>query len=280
MQVLVFGGTGQVGKTLAEFDHVTAVGRDQADFMNPQSCVDIIGATSADAIINAVAYTAVDKAEDESAIANQINGDTVTQMAKAAALRGIPFVQISTDYVFDGSGETAMTPDHAVSPVNAYGASKRIGEVGVSDAGGAHAILRTSWVFSEYGHNFVKTMLKLGATRDALTIVNDQIGGPTAARSIANACMEIAAQLVNDPKKSGVYHFSGAPDCSWADFAQEIFAQAGLNCAVTGIPTSDYPTPAKRPLNSRLNCDATTSVFGIERPSWQADLAAVLQKIG
>jgi dTDP-4-dehydrorhamnose reductase len=139
--------------------------------------------------------------------------------------------------------------------------------------------LRTSWVVSAHGNNFVKTMLRLGAERDALTIVADQIGGPTGAAEIAQACVAIAQTLVSDPEKSGIYHFSGAPDTSWADFARAIFDQAGITCAVTDIPSTDYPTPAKRPLNSRMDCGTTHTAFGITRPDWRESLNRIIAQL-
>ncbi|WP_299832347.1 sugar nucleotide-binding protein, partial [uncultured Roseobacter sp.] len=192
------------------------------------------------------------------------------------AARDLPFVQISTDYVFEGGGTAPWQPDDPTGPLGVYGASKLGGERGVAGAGGRYAILRTSWVFSAHGNNFAKTMLRLGAERDALTIVADQIGGPTPARDIAAACMKMAQALKTDANTSGTYHFSGAPDVSWADFAREIFTQAGLAVDVTDIPTADYPTPATRPLNSRLDCATTETAFGIARPDWRAGLAEVL----
>ena len=208
-----------------------------------------------------------------------LNARAPAVMAEAAAARGIPFVHVSTDYVFDGSGDAPRAPGVVPRPLNVYGATKQDGEEAVRAAGGPHAILRTSWVFSAHGANFVKTMLRLGAERDALSIVSDQIGGPTPARAIAEACLEIAAQLSDNTELSGTYHFSGAPDVSWADFARAIFEAAGLDCTVTDIPTSDYPTPAARPLNSRLDCAATAEAFGIGRPDWRAHLDLVLKEL-
>ncbi|WP_187431729.1 dTDP-4-dehydrorhamnose reductase (plasmid) [Roseobacter fucihabitans] len=276
MNVLVFGQTGQVATELALFDGVTCLGRADADLTDPGACEAVIAATDADAVINAAAYTAVDKAEENRDTAMIVNAMAPTAMAAAAAARGIPFVHISTDYVFDGSGSAPWQPDAPTGPLGVYGASKLGGEKGVAAAGGTYAILRTAWVFSAHGNNFVRTMRRLGAERDALTIVGDQIGGPTPARDIAAACMKIARALHADPSKSGTYHFSGAPDVSWADFAREIFAQSDLSVDVTDITTDQYPTPAKRPANSRLNCTTTTSAFGIERPDWRAGLAQVL----
>lgn len=278
MKILVFGRSGQVATCLQEQADVIALGRDQADLGTPDMLRAAIEATDADVIINAAAYTAVDRAETDTDQAEQVNHLAVGTMARAAAKRDIPFLHISTDYVFPGGGETPWNVDDATGPLGVYGATKLRGEQAVQAAGGVHAILRTSWVFSAHGNNFVKTMLRLGKERDALTIVGDQIGGPTAAADIASALLTMAPQL--NPKNSGVYHFSGAPDCSWADFAGEIFAQSGISCAVTPIPTSDYPTPATRPLNSRLNCQATESSFGIARPNWRASLSAVLKDLG
>ncbi len=282
MTILVFGKTGQVATELQRIakEGVTALGRDQADLSQPDQCAVAIRDLKPTAVINAAAWTAVDKAESEEDQAQIINGDAPKAMARACAGLNIPLVHISTDYVFDGGGQTPFKPGDETDPLGAYGRTKLAGEQGVREEGGTHAILRTSWVFSAHGANFVKTMLRLGADREALTIVADQIGGPTSARAIAEACLTIANQLQTTPDKSGTYHFSGAPDASWADFARAIFAKANLTCAVTDIPTSDYPTPAARPLNSRLDCTTTLDTFGIARPDWQAELDLVLSELG
>ena len=208
-----------------------------------------------------------------------INGEAPGAMAAACAGLGIPFVHISTDYVFAGNGTDPWAPGDATAPLGAYGRTKLAGERAVMAAGGASAILRTSWVFSAHGANFLKTMLRLGESRDRLTIVADQIGGPTPARAIAEACLTIADRLVAEPGKAGIYHFSGAPDASWADFAREIFACAGIACAVEDIPTTAYPTPAARPLNSRMDCSATEAAFGIPRPDWRAATADAVRAL-
>ena len=200
-------------------------------------------------------------------------------MAKACAELGIPLVHISTEYVFNGIGNAPYRPEDAPEPQNAYGRSKLAGEIGVRESGAVYAILRTSWVVSAHGVNFVKTMLRLSETRDALSIVVDQIGGPTAARDIAAACLQIANQLIEEPAKAGIYHFSGAPDVSWADFATEIFAQVDRTMTVNPIPTAEYPTPAKRPLNSRMDCRSVEQVFGIKRPNWQDGLKEILKDL-
>ena len=286
MSVLVFGKTGQVARELARigpaFGGVTCLGRDQADLSDPEACAAIIATTDASAVINAAAYTAVDKAEDEEALATVINGHAPAAMAQACVVRGLPFVQISTDYVFDGSGDQPWATDAPTGPLGAYGRSKLLGEEGVRAAGGAHAILRTSWVFSAHGANFVKTMLRLAESRDALTVVADQIGGPTWAGDIARTCLTLARDMAagqDEERAGGTYHLSGAPDVSWADFAREIFARAGKQVTVTDIPSADYPTPAKRPGNSRMDGATLTQDFGLPRPDWRVGLDNVLNEL-
>ncbi|MGH1354074.1 MAG: dTDP-4-dehydrorhamnose reductase [Thalassovita sp.] len=279
MQVLVFGKTGQVARELQRYAGVTTLSRGDADLSDPAACAEMIAQTNADAVINAAAYTAVDQAETDTKQAFRVNSEAPSAMANAAAKRALPFLHISSDYVFDGSGTTPWVEDAPTGPLGVYGASKLAGEQGVRDANGPHAILRTSWVVSAHGANFVKTMLRLGAERDALSIVADQIGAPTPARDIAEALMQMAAQLCADPSKSGTYHFAGMPDASWADFAREIFAQSGTVCDVTDIPSSDYPTPAARPKNSRLDCTKVNTIFSISRPDWRVGLAGILSEL-
>jgi dTDP-4-dehydrorhamnose reductase len=279
MSLLIFGKTGQVALELQRRSDCVALGRDQADLSDPAACAAAIHAHRPTAVINAAAYTAVDQAESDEATAALVNAAAPAAMAQACAALGIPFVHISTDYVFDGSGTEPWAVDAATGPLGAYGRTKLAGEAAVREAGGVYAILRTSWVVSAHGKNFVKTMLRLGADRERLTIVADQIGGPTAAADIAEACLEMARQLAQDSDKTGVYHFAGGPDVSWADFAREIFAQAGLGCEVADIPSTDFPTPAKRPANSRMVCDDITRVFGIARPEWRRSLTDILNDL-
>lgn len=280
----MFGRTGQVAMELQRRAPggvaLTALGRDRADLSDPAACAAAIAAAGADVVINAAAYTAVDKAEQEEALAVVVNGDAPAAMARAAAEKGVPFLHVSTDYVFDGSGKAPWTPAAPTGPRGAYGRSKLAGEEGVRAVGGVHAILRTSWVFSAHGGNFVKTMLRLGAERERMAVVGDQIGGPTAAADIADALLTIAAALHAGKDATGIYHFSGAPDVSWADFAREIFTQAGLGPTVEDIPTSAWPTPALRPANSRMDCSAVEAVFGIARPDWRESLKDVLTEVG
>ena len=278
--LLVFGKTGQVAQELqALAPRARYLGRDEADLSDPAACAAAILAIKPAVVINAAAWTAVDKAETEEEAAALVNGASPTAMAKACAQLGIPFVHISTDYVFNGAGDQPFRPEDATAPLGAYGRTKLAGEEGVKASGATYAVLRTSWVFSAHGNNFVKTMLRLGTSRDELTVVADQIGGPTPAKAIAGACLRIANQLQNAPEKSGVYHFSGAPDVSWADFARAIMADAGLACVIKDIPTSAYPTPAKRPSNSRMDCQSLAK-FGLSRPDWRVALCDALNDLG
>ncbi|WP_439526791.1 dTDP-4-dehydrorhamnose reductase [Roseovarius mucosus] len=278
MRILVFGRTGQVATEIQRQAEVTALGRELADLSDPMACAEAIRDHAPDLVINAAAYTAVDRAESEEDLATVINGVAPGAMARACANLGIPFCHVSTDYVFDGSGAAPRAPSDPVAPCNAYGRSKLAGEEAVRAAGGQAAILRTSWVFSAHGGNFVKTMLRLSETRDALSVVDDQIGGPTPAADIAAALLSMGRAMVAG-HAGGLYHFSGAPDASWADFAREIFAQAGRATVVAGIATRDYPTPAARPQNSRLDCGSLAAEFGIGRPDWRAGLARVLKEL-
>ena len=282
MKLLVFGQTGQVARELIRRAPggvvVDSLGRDRADLSDPSVCADAIMLSDADAVINAAAWTAVDRAETEEAAATVVNGAAPAAMARAAARHGIPFLHISTDYVFDGAGDAPFATDHPTAPLGAYGRSKLAGEHGVRSAGGAHLILRTSWVVSAHGANFVKTMRRLGADRAKLNVVADQIGGPTPAADIADALFTAARAMI-DGHKGGTHHFAGAPDTSWADFARAIMAGAGLGCEVVDIPSSAYPTPAKRPMNSRLDCSAFTRDFGSARPDWHSGLAAILKEL-
>jgi dTDP-4-dehydrorhamnose reductase len=277
--ILVFGRSGQVGHALAQMAGVRCLARDDADLGDPGTCGAAIRAARPVAVINAAAYTNVDKAEEQEALATIVNGEAPGVMARVCADMGIPFVSISSDYVFDGAGVAPWKPGDVTGPLGAYGRSKLAGEQAIAAAGGAWAVLRTSWVVSARGTNFVRTMLRLGAERDGLDIVADQIGGPTPARDIAEACVQMVKTLVSEPERHGIYHYAGGPDVSWADFAREIIRQAGIACEVRDIASKDYPTPARRPLNSRLDCRATGSVFGLSRPDWRRGVADILQEL-
>ena len=278
--ILVFGESGQVAGELHSFENIVSLNRGQADLRNPEQCADMIREHMPAAVINAAAYTSVDKAEKEEALAMTINGDAPSRMAEACADLSVPFVQISTDYVFEGTGNDAWLPQSETNPKNVYGRSKELGEKGVIASGAVYAIVRTSWVVSSRGENFIETMLRLSEARSELSIVSDQIGAPTSARDIAGACYQMALALIASPSKSGIYHFSGAPDVSWYDFASEIFRQTGRDVKLTPILSADYPTAASRPLNSRLNCESTLIEFGIERPDWRKGLNEILRGMG
>ena len=279
MKILLFGKTGQVAKELCNRPNVTAIGRDKADFTEPQKIIEIVKSTDADIIINAVAYTSVDLAEEEFELANIINGTTVKELAKVSASRNIPFLHISTDYVFKGGGNLNWKTSDQTNPQNSYGKSKLIGESGILEAGGPHVILRTSWVFSSHGNNFVKTMLRLASNNNELSIVKDQIGGPTCAKDIANALWKIASDFYAGNGITGIYHFSGKPNSSWANFASEIFSQTHQDIKIKQILTKDFLTKAKRPLNSRLDCSSLRIDYGIKQPEWKKSLTNVLANL-
>ena len=287
MRVLVFGKTGQVALALQRQAGrhgaiLTALGREVADLADPAACAAVLAARidAFDVVINAAAYTAVDRAEAEPDLARLVNAAAPAALARVAAAAGKPLLHISTDYVFDGSGSRPWHVDDPTGPLGVYGATKLAGEQGVVAAGGSHAILRTSWVFSADGSNFVKTMLRLGGQRDSLNVVADQIGGPTPADDIADALLKMAQALHAGQGTPGTYHFAGSPDVSWAAFAREIFVQAGMAVRVVDIPSTDYPTPARRPANSRLDCTSLQAAFGIARPDWRSGLAQVLRALG
>jgi dTDP-4-dehydrorhamnose reductase len=285
MKAIVFGTTGQLGIELARRAPrgvtVEALGRDRADLTDPVACAALIATTDADVVINAAAYTAVDQAETDRETAQRVNAETPGAMARAAAARGLPFLHVSTDYVFDGTGTRPWAEDDPVAPLGVYGATKLAGERAIAAAGGAHVILRTAWVFSAHGRNFVKTMLRVGAGRDELSVVDDQRGGPTAAADIADALWTIAAAFQGGKGQPGIFHYAGAPSVSWADFAEAIFDRASLprKPAIKRIATSDYPTPAKRPANSMLDCSRIRAAYGIEQPDWRVSLSEVIREL-
>ena len=285
MKILLLGKNGQVGwelqRSLAPLGEVLALDSKSSDYCGDLRDLDGLAATvqrfAPDVIVNAAAYTAVDKAESEPENAQRVNAEAVAVLAREARQLGSLLVHYSTDYVFAGDGEQPWAEEDAVAPLNQYGASKLAGEQAIQASGCQHLILRTSWVVSAHGTNFVKTMLRLGRERSSLTVVADQIGGPTPASDIADALYKMAVAL-RTGAKGGVQHFSGAPDTSWADFARVIMARAGLPCAVVDIASSAYPTPAKRPLNSRLDCTGLAE-FGLQRPDWRVGLDKILQEL-
>ncbi len=285
VRLLVIGETGQVATELARVVDpaisVTTVGRASLDLADPAAAAAYVRTGAADVIVNAAAYTAVDKAEAEEALATRVNGAAPGAMAEAAAARGIPFLHISTDYVFDGAGDRPWREDDLTGPLGAYGRSKLAGEIAVAAAGGPYAILRTAWVFAGHGGNFVRTMLRVGRDRDRLTVVDDQWGGPTAAADIAQALVTLAKAFAAGDGVSGVFHFCGAPQTTWRRFAEEIFRQANWDKApvVAPIRTDEWPTPAMRPHNSVLDCQRIFETYGIKQPDWRHALAPVLSEI-
>lgn len=275
--ILVTGKNGQLGQSLQkiaaefpEFDFLF-VGRDELDLASKQS-IEAFFENHAPfaAIINAAAYTAVDKAESEQALANQVNQLAVQQLANIAKKQHAFLVHVSTDYVFDGQGYRPYLETDATAPQNQYGLTKLKGEQAMQASGCHGAIVRTSWVYSEFGNNFVKNMLKLGQERDGLNVIFDQIGSPTYATDLARALV----LLLKSPHQQGVelYHYSNEGACSWYDFAKAIFELSGVNCAVNPIETKDYPTPASRPHYSLMNKAKIKQTLGMEVPYWREAL--------
>ncbi|SDX83492.1 dTDP-4-dehydrorhamnose reductase [Citreimonas salinaria] len=277
--ILVFGHSGQVATELRRVGGVTALGRDAFDLRDPHSAARAIDAHDPLAVINAAAWTAVDAAETAESDALVLNAEAPGALGRACAARDIPLVHVSTDYVFDGTGTTPWHEDDAPAPLGAYGRTKLAGEHAVRAAGGPHVILRTSWVFSAHGSNFVRTMLRLSDTRDRVSVVADQVGGPTPAADVAGALLHMA-QALRDGHRGGTYHLAGAPHVSWAGFAREIFDAAGRDTLIDEVTTARYPTPAPRPLNSRLDCAAIMRDFKIPVPDWRAGLRTVLKELG
>ena len=288
MNVLITGSDGQLGKCLIQAFaihktvKVIACNRHQLDITDTQAVAVKFNEYEPDIVINAAAYTAVDKAEEERELAFNINALGPKNLAKAAQKINAALIHISTDYVFDGEKSAPYSEDDITNPQSVYGASKLAGEQEVIQHCAKHIVLRTAWVFSEFGNNFVKTMLKLSHL-EQLNIVADQVGAPTNANDIANALVTIANTIVNktETKKNiewGVYHYSGEHYCSWFDFAQSIFAKAkdeGLlheTPILNAIPTTQYLTPAVRPKNSKLDNSKIKHTFGVQASNWQASL--------
>jgi dTDP-4-dehydrorhamnose reductase len=265
--ILAFGGRGQVASALARLG-VRTLGRGACDLTRPGTAEAALRHLRPDAVINAAAWTDVDGAEVAEPDAARLNADAPGEMARACAALGLPFVHISTDYVFDGTGATPWKVSDPVAPLGAYGRTKACGERQVRAAGGCAVILRTSWVFSGTGRGFVGAILKAGTARRVLRVVDDQVGGPTPAADVAAACLTLARDA-----RPGVelLHFAGAPDIDRAGFARAILGAAGLDATVEGIASRDRPSPAPRPLNCRLDCSSLAE-HGLVRPDWRARL--------
>ncbi|MGO4704946.1 dTDP-4-dehydrorhamnose reductase [Microvirga sp. 2MCAF38] len=291
MRILVTGTEGQVARAMRERGilhgvEIVPVGRPTIDLASPSGLEDTLMDLGGDIIVNAAAYTAVDQAETEPELAQAINGIGAGALAGAAAAMNIPIIQISTDYVFDGTKESPYREDDPVSPLGAYGLSKLMGEEAVAAETPNHVILRTAWVYSPFGKNFVKTMLRLAESRDEVSVVADQRGAPTSALDIADGIITISRNLVAHPKERdmrGIFHMTGAGTASWAQFAAAIFecsaSFGGPTARVRPIGTLDYPTPAKRPANSVLDCTKLASLHGVALPSWRMSLEPCVKRI-
>jgi dTDP-4-dehydrorhamnose reductase len=290
MRFLLLGGTGQVGeefRALAMPDDVEVVapGRDTLDLQDADAIASVIAAEPWSVVINAAAYTAVDRAESEEAIAFTVNAAAPSRLAIETGRRGIPLVQISTDYVFDGKKGSPYVEQDEAAPLNVYGRSKLAGERGVRAANPRHLVLRTSWTYSPYRTNFVKTILRLAAERDRLTVVADQRGRPTAACHVAQACLDIALRCASDPERApyGIYHFAGAGEASWFEFASAIVDLSADRRArspqIVPVRTVDYPTPAARPLDARLDCAAIVREFGVRLRPWRETLEETIDRL-
>ncbi len=286
MTILVTGETGQLATALRERADVLCVGRPALDFDRPETIWSTFRRAEPRLVVNAAAYTAVDKAESDPDAAYRANRDGPAILARLCAEAGIPLIHVSTDYVFDGQGTRAYVETDPVGPQGVYGASKLAGEQAVLDAGGRAIVLRTSWVYAEYGKNFVRTMLTLAKTKDSLTVVADQHGCPTLSGDLADAILAIVARIDATAWRDGyqgIFHAAGSGETTWYDFAVASFQEAARNGhrvpTVTPILTKDYPTPAKRPANSRLDCSRLYAVFGVRLPPWRESLARTVDRI-
>ena len=285
-RILQFGATGQLARELIARDRnkaVTALSRDNIDLRDTQGIAEVIAWADVDLVVNAAAYTAVDRAESEEDLAFAINAAAPGAMAEACARRGLPFVHLSTDYVFDGEKPGAWCEDDPIGPVNAYGRTKAAGEMAVAQSGARALVIRTSWVFSPYGLNFIKTMLAAARARGELRVVDDQHGRPTAAGEIAEFIFAAAPALTSaiGDASAGVFHFAGEGATTWSGLAEAIFDLGpGPRPRITPIPTADYPTPARRPLNSVLDCGKLERVLGVKPRPWREGLAETLSKLG
>jgi dTDP-4-dehydrorhamnose reductase len=280
VKIVVIGRDGQLARSLVEAAdtagvRVVAFGRPDVDLVDEKSVAAVVSRERPDAVVNAAAYTAVDAAENQSGLAHAINALGAEYVARACASNSIPIIHISTDYVFDGMKDSPYREDDATGPINAYGRSKLEGERLVAKACARHLILRTAWLHSPWGANFVKTMLRLAADRPLIGVVDDQRGSPTYVPHLARIVLALASSAVADPAATrwGVYHAVDGGETTWFGFAREVFrcaAEHGLPAAeVAAIVTADFPTAARRPANSRLNCDKLRLSFGLELPDWR-----------
>jgi dTDP-4-dehydrorhamnose reductase len=289
-RVFVTGSSGQVGTELLRLAAgfgIQAIGRNrrELDICDQLAIKNEMEKLAPDVVVNAAAYTAVDQAEQDKKSAFAINEAGVANLARACANVGIPFIHISTDYVFDGSQRIPYREDDPVMPLGVYGESKLAGERAAFKACAKTVVLRTAWIYSAHSRNFVKTMLHYGAEREELKVINDQYGGPTAACDIADTIWHIVKKLNDTTQPWGIYHYCGAPDTTWHAFAEAIFAEARRQnyelkvSSVVAIPTKEYPVSTVRPENSVLNCEKIHSVFDINRPNWRDSLKKVVEEL-
>jgi dTDP-4-dehydrorhamnose reductase len=288
VKVLVIGREGQLARGLLEAAdganvQVVAIGRPELDLADETSVAAAVAHERPDVVVNAAAYTAVDRAETEPTVAHAVNALGAEHVAKACAANAIPIIQISTDYVFDGTKHGPYLEDDPTGPINVYGRTKLEGEQRVAKACERHLILRTAWVHSPWGTNFVKTMLRSATTQPSIGVVDDQKGSPTYAPHLAGIVLALAARVAADGTRWGVYHAVGAGETTWFGFAREVFryaAEQGLPAAdVAAIATSARPTPARRPANSRLNCDRLRLLLGFELPDWRVGVHDCVARI-
>lgn len=284
-RILILGAQGQLGielqRAFQDAGELVALGREWCDLANPPSIRKAITEINPAIVLNAAAYTAVDRAESEEELATRVNAEAPGILAEEARRTGALLVHYSTDYVFDGSKNGSWVEDDPVNPLNAYGRSKLEGERKIAATGGRYLIFRTSWVYSPHGNNFLRTMLRLGRERDQLRVVSDQIGAPTTALALARATRAVIDAGVQT-RDSGIYHMTCTGQTSWCGFAQEIFKRAQAPDGkswptVTGIPDREYPTPAKRPKNSVLSNSKLNTRFGVELPKWEDALAETIE---
>ena len=292
MRLLILGRDGQVGtaltQLLAPLGTIIALGRDGADLGRPDDLAAVVDRERPDVIINAGAYTAVDKAESEPELAQLINADAPGALAWAARAAGAWLIHYSTDYVFDGEKTAPYVEDDATGPLNVYGASKRAGELAIEEAGGKHLILRTSWVHAPGPSNFIAKILGLAQSRNELRVIHDQVGAPTSARLIAEVTARVLRQIAHDrPLASGIYHLTAAGETSWHGYASYVIAEAlrrGVRLRVSPeqvlpVPSSAFPSPARRPHNSRLATHKLRNALGIDLPEWQTDVLGTLDTL-
>lgn len=286
--VLVLGSQGQVGSALLQLLKDQAIGltRQEVDLSSPGHLQEVISYYKPAAILNSAAYTQVDKAESEPELALLVNGKAPAELARYCQKQQIPLVHFSTDYVFNGSGKIPWKETDMTAPLSVYGDTKRRGEQAIEESGGRYLILRTSWVYDAWGKNFLKTMLRLGQEKEVLSIVNDQYGAPTYAPTLALKALEALAKALEAPQfPSGIYHLCHQGETTWYHFATEIFSLAKQKSLpikvkeIKPIETKLYPTPAVRPLNSRLNCSKIAAELGIEMPDWQQSLKECMEHI-